>query len=172
MSDQILDAIFGAETQDIEKPKFEVKDLQSADWCVAKAIQAEHNIQDRELLVVQYKEKLDAYLIKANKEDYSTIEFFQQQLEPWAEEHLRDQKRKSVKLPHGIAGFRQGQGSVEVVDDGVALDWCEENLPAAIKTTKTILKSEIKNAIKAGGAIPEGVMLKQGERRFYVKEEE
>ncbi|MBW2037425.1 MAG: host-nuclease inhibitor Gam family protein [Deltaproteobacteria bacterium] len=172
MNDQILDAIFGAETQDLEKPKFEVRDLQSADWCVAKVIQAEHRIQERKLLVVQYIEKLDAYLINANKDDYSTIEFFRQQLEPWVEDYLREQKRKSVKLPHGTAGFRQGQESIEVLDEERALVWCKENLPEAIKITESIRKTEIKNAITAGGAVPDGVKLKQGERRFYVKEEE
>ena len=172
MGDAALDAIFGQQTQDLEKKKFEVKDLQSADWCVVRAIQAEHRIQERRVLVLKYKAKLDGYLIDANKEDYGTIEFMQQQLEPWVDEHLRDQKRKSVILPHGTAGFRQGQESVDVLDDITALAWCKENLPIAVKVVESISKTEVKNSIKAGGAIPDGIKLKPGDRRFYVKEEE
>ena len=171
MSDAALDAIFGQQTQDLEKKKFEVKDLQSADWCVAKTIQAEHRIQERAALVAQYKKKLNDYLDGANKDDFATIEYMQQQLEPWAEEHLRDQKRKSVKLPHGIAGFRQGQESVAILDEEEAIEWCKANLSAAVKSVDSILKTEVKKSIEAGGAIPEGIKLKSGDRRFYVKED-
>jgi len=152
-------------------PSFAVKDIASADWTLRKILRAQHNIEEREITAEAVRAKLNKWLAEANKPDLATIEFMQGKLESYVSDTLQGEKRRSVKLPSGTAGFRASPEHVEVQDEAAALAWCEANLPAAVKTKKYLSLTEIKASIKAGGAMPEAVRLAGGETRFYVKEE-
>ena len=173
MNDTLLDLFDELEGGDKElTPSFAVKDLQSADWTLRKILRAQHNIEEREITAEAVRTKLDKWLAEANKPDLATIEFMQGKLEPYIADSLQGEKRRSVKLPSGTAGFRASPERVEVEDEAAALTWCEANLPAAVKVKKYLSLTEIKASIKAGSAMPEAVRLVGGETRFYVKESE
>jgi len=151
-------------------PSFAVKDLQSADWTLRKILRAQHNIEERRAAADAVRARVAKWEEEANGPDFATIAFMQSKLEPYIADSLQGEKRRSVKLPSGTAGFRASPDRVEVEDEAAALAWCEANLPAAVKTKKYLSLTEIKASLKAGGAMPEAVRLVGGETRFYVKE--
>ena len=75
---------------------------------------------------------------------------------------LANGKRKSKRYAYGTAGTRRRR-VVEVVDADAALAWAEANAPAAVKVTRSILKSEL----PAGEAVP-GVERRE-EEAFFVR---
>lgn len=165
---ELLDELDGDDKE--LTPSFAVKDIASADWTLRKILAAQHRMEEREITAEAVRAKLDKWLAEANKPDLATIEFMQGKLEPYVADSLRGEKRRSVRLPSGTVGFRSSPEHVEVLEEEKALAWCKANLPAAVKVRESLLLTPIKDSVKAGGALPDGVKLAGGETRFYVKE--
>jgi phage host-nuclease inhibitor protein Gam len=169
--DEFLDEADGV-TQEVSTD-FAVTDLASADWCLRKVESAERRIQQRRDFVTAYRAKLDAWLESANTADFRTTERMAELLQPWAEQEVaKSGGRQSISLPTGTVGFRRSPDALEVTDneraclelDATGLQICTR---VKIEVDKRALMAHIKN----GGALPVGVELRQGERRFYVKAE-
>ena len=54
-------------------------------------------------------------------------------------------------------------------DDKALLDWCEANLPEAVKVTRKASWEDVKKYIKETGDIPEGVVPVETEPTFQAK---
>ena len=54
-------------------------------------------------------------------------------------------------------------------DEGALLNWCEANLPEAVKVTRTASWEDVRKYIKETGDIPEGVVPVETEPTFQVK---
>lgn len=150
--------------------EFAVRDLASADWTVRKIVAAERRIIDRQVLVAATKDKLDRWLADASKEDEASIAFLQETLASWVKEMTADQKRRSVKLPSGTAGFRKTTETLVITDEAAALDWCKGRLPDAVKTTERVLSSVVFEHVKRGMELPDWAELRAGRDTFTVKE--
>ena len=53
-------------------------------------------------------------------------------LQAFARQELGDGKRKSLRLFHGVIGYRTKPAGVCVTDPAAALAWARENLPEAV----------------------------------------
>lgn len=150
---------------------FEVRDLESAEWCVRKVAASERRMQLRHELVLKRKVQLDEWETRANRADLATTERMAELLKPWAEHEVAlNPAKKSISLPTGIVGFRQSPDSIEVVNlmDAV-LHLKELGATDCIRVREEVDKRALMARVKAGEPLPEGCELREGERRFFVK---
>ena len=134
----------------METESFEVVDMKSADWCIAKIGEAKRRIEERRAIVAEYKKRLEERLAETNIADVRQVEFMESLLRPWAEIEIMKGKTKSLKLPCGTLGLRAGRESVVIDDESAAIEWAELFKPEAVKITKSILKSEVKGTDAPG----------------------
>jgi len=78
------------------------------------------------------------------------------------EHDLAEGTRKSKRYTYGTAGTRK-RGGVDVVDKEAALAWAEEHAPAAVKVTRSLLKSELPPGVDVPGVEP------RTGRDFFIK---
>lgn len=154
-----------------EKQRFEVKDLDTANWAVGKMLSAETRIQQYKALADDYKRKIDSWLEKATKDDKATIEFFESEIRPFVEREIAGTKKQSMKLLGATVGFRKTPPSVKVEDEDAAVAYCETFAPELVRVKKSIDKTGVKKRLEAGEVF-EGVEIEAGSIRFYVKLED
>lgn len=177
MSEQV--AAYGA-----EKERFAVTDEASAEWCLEKI---EENEKARALIDEQYKQmtaRYEKWRADALAELESNDIYLKGLLEPWAAEKIADGKKKSVKLPSGVIGFRAGGKTWKMGDEKIEattpalLAFVKENDDSfvAVKETvrwgdykKTLNEMEDGRVATSDGQIIEGMTVTQGAPSFYVE---
>lgn len=152
-----------------EKQRFEVKDLDTANWAVSKVVDANARIAARKAQADEYKAKIDAWLDRANADDERTIEFFEAELRPFVQQEVARSNKKSVKLLEATAGFRDSGGSVEIEDEEALIAYLESFAPELVRVKKSVDKAELKKRLKAGEEFPHA-HIAPGSTKFYVKE--
>lgn len=93
-------------------------------------------------------------------------------LQTWLRAELADSKKngnpkKSVRLLHGVLGYRQKPAGVSVTDPTAALSWAQENLPAAV--TLSLDKKALAEALLTSGEAVDFACLNHAEEVFYIK---
>lgn len=96
-------------------------------------------------------------------------------LQVYAEDRLKNSKRKSVSLPSGKFGFRKGQPKIEHQDD-VLLQYAKEANQKYVKVKESLDWSGLKKSctidgtrmVDANGEILPGVTVMEQEPKFYV----
>ena len=150
---------------------FAVRDLQSADWCLAKALSAQKRINEIEA----YAEAAIAEARKRIEREVSgyrrTVERMATFLEPWVRERLAGEKRKSLRLLSGRVGLRKSPDRLEVTDAELAIAYLKSFGGAdAIRVKEEVDKRALMADVKAGAPLPEGCELVPGSERFYLDE--
>ena len=177
MSEQI--AAYG-----VEKERFAVTDEASAEWCLEKL---EENEKARALIDEQYKQmttRYEKWRADALAELESNDLYLKGLLELWAVEKIADGKKKSVKLPSGVIGFRGGGKTWKMGDEKIEattpalLAFVKENDDSFVKVQESVRWGDYKktlNVMKDGrvatsdGQIIEGMTVTQGAPSFYVE---
>lgn len=154
-----------------DKKRFEVKDLDTANWAVGKMRDAETRIQQYRALADEYKRKIDAWLEKATHDDQQTIEFFESEIRPYVEREIAGGKKQSMKLLGATVGFRKSPASVEIEDEDAVVSYCETFAPELVRVMKSVDKTEMRKRLEKGEVF-DGAHLEPGSVRFYVKLEE
>lgn len=150
---------------------FAVRDLQSADWCLAKALSAQKRINEIEA----YAEAAIAEARKRIEREVSsyrrTVERMATFLEPWVRERLAGEKRKSLRLLSGRVGLRKSPDRLEVRDEKRTVAQLKnDGADFCVRVKEEVDKRELMKAIKAGGPLPEGCAVVPGEEHFYLDE--
>ena len=88
-------------------------------------------------------------------------------LQAWLRAELGEGRRKSVRLLHGVLGYRMKPAGVSVTDPAAALSWAQENLPAAavLSLDKKALSAAL---LETGEAVP-FAEFQAPEETFYIK---
>ena len=177
MSEQV--AAYGA-----ERERFAVTDEASAEWCLEKL---EENAKARALIDEQYKQmtaRYEKWRADALAELESNDLYLKGLLEPWAAEKIADGKKKSVKLPSGVIGFRAGGKTWKMGDEKVEattpalIAFVKENDDSFVAVKETVRWGDYKKTLKemkdgrvatSDGQIIEGMTVTQGEPSFYVE---
>ena len=177
MSEQI--AAYGA-----EKERFAVTDEASAEWCLEKL---EENEKARALIEEQYKQmtaRYEKWRADALAELESNDLYLPGLLEPWAAEKIADGKKKSVKLPSGVIGFRAGGKTWKIADEKIEattpalIAFVKENDDSFVAVKETVRWGDYKKTLKemkdgrvatSDGQIIEGMTVTQGAPSFYVE---
>jgi len=107
---------------------------------------------------------------RAEREEEFFLFRFGAELETWCGGQIADggSRRQSVNLPAGTAGFRTIPGNLNIFDEKLALDWCQTNLPDAIRIEKSLSKTALKSYVEATGDLP-GVDLRTSATRFHIR---
>ncbi len=143
---------------------FHVRDEGSANWVLRKIIEAR-----------AYRERVAkwaaAETVRAERQEAFLLHRFGSELESWAREQIGKQhgRRRSIALPTGVIGFRQEPTKLLVLDERALVAWCRTHLPAALKVSESMLKTEIQAHIKTTGECPAGAEIGGGSERFYIK---
>ena len=154
-----------------EVKRFEVKDLDTANWAVGKMLAAESNIQRIRALADEYKRRIDEWAEKATKDDHATIEFFESEIRPFAEREISGGKKQSIKLMGATVGFRKTPARVEIEDEDALVGYCETFAPELVRVKKSVDKTEMRKRIEKGEVF-DGAHLEPGNVNFYVKMED
>jgi hypothetical protein len=143
---------------------FRIRDEASANWVVRKIVECR-----------AYRERVarwaQAEALRAERQERFLMHRFAGELEAWAREQVGRQRgrSRSISLPAGVLGFRREPSKLLVVDERALVGWCHAHLPAAIKVTESLLKSEIQAHIKTTGECPVGAEFGGGAERFYIR---
>lgn len=100
-------------------------------------------------------------------------------LQVYAEDRLKNSKRKSVSLPSGKFGFRKGQPKIEHQDD-VLLQYAKEANQKYVKVKESLDWSGLKKSciidhdmmIDENGEVLPGITIHPAEETFYVSVKE
>lgn len=167
-----------------EKERFAVTDEASAEWCLEKL---EENAKARALIDEQYKQmtaRYEKWRADALAELESSDFYLKGLLEPWAAKKIADGKKKSVKLPSGVIGFRAGGKTWKMGDEKIEattpalLAFVKENDDSFVAVKETVRWGDYKKTLKemkdgrvatSDGQIIEGMTVTQGAPSFYVE---
>ena len=166
-------------TTEIKKEGFRVTDLKSADWAMGKIKKYEQKKIEIAQFVTSKKAELEKYASDQNMELTSKQDFFKSLLLPYVEEQLKNEKKKkSIKLPTGLAGFRIQQPKY-ILNEAMLKPFVEKYDSKLIKTTTEVDWEEFKKqitisntqAITSDGEVVPGITVEEKEPIFYVKVE-
>ncbi len=144
--------------------RFHVRDEGSANWVLRKIAEC-RAYRDR---VARWAQ---AETLRAERQEAFLMHRFGSELEAWAREQINKQhgRRRSIALPAGVLGLRREPTKLLVLDERALADWCRTHLPAAIKVTEAVLKTEVLAHVRGTGECPAGAELGGGEERFYIR---
>ena len=167
-----------------EKERFAVTDEASAEWCLEKL---EENAKARALIEEQYKQmtaRYEKWRADALAEIDGSDAHLKGLLEPWVAEKIADGKKKSVKLPSGVIGFRKGAEDWKMgkekaeATNAALLAFVKENDVSFVKVQefvrwgdykKTLTVMEDGRVATSDGQIIEGMTVTKGAPSFYVE---
>ena len=150
----------------------------------AEAILVRINKRNRAKMAAQreaeaWKKKVDAWLeSRVNSIDNANASD-EAKLQVYAEDRLKNSKRKSVNLPSGKFGFRKGQPKIEH-DDAILMEYCKASNPSFIKVKESLdwagLKKDTlfdgEKIIDKNGEVLPGITVHPAEDTFYVSVKE
>ena len=76
-------------------------------------------------------------------------------------------RKKSVRLFHGVLGYRTKPAGVTVGDEAAALEWAKANLPAAV--VERLDKKALADALLTTGEAVDFATMQEAENVFYIK---
>ncbi len=141
---------------------FAVDDAASANWLVRKIVETRAYAK-------HVKEWADGELRRAEREELFFLHRYGRQLEDWARAEIAKSRRKSIKLPAGMVGFRTEPPKLDVTDEAKLVAWCRTALPTALRIETHILKQHVKDHVVITGECPDGTVISGGGQRFYVR---
>jgi len=135
-------------------------DAAGVDWCLKKIAAA----------------RAEAALIRANMEcmaracerDAEALEWrYGGAIQTYLQAQTEGGKKKSVRLPHGVIGYRTKPAGVQVTDPAALLAWTKANFPAAV--TEALDKKTLAARLLETGEAADGARLTPSEEVFYIK---
>lgn len=125
---------------------------------------------------------VNCWLEKQLADRQGAIDSLQNQLQIYAEDRLKNSKRKSVSLPSGKFGFRKQPPKIERPDDQILLAYAKEANPQFVKVKESLDWLGLKKSciidgnkmIDENGEVLPGITVTEQGPKFYVdtKEEE
>jgi hypothetical protein len=172
----------------VARGTFRVGDAASANWVVRKIRQARG-----------YAEHVSAWAaaeaLRARREEEFLWRRFGRELRDWTFGQVATLggRRRSIALPAGVVGFRQGPPAVRVTDEAALLDWARRDAPAVLKLTvevggaeaaklrswlasecpsaridEQVIRTALRERVEETGECPPGADV-SSEVKFYVK---
>lgn len=132
----------------VNRPKFEVNDLASAEWVLEKM-----QTEDVEIMALQARLKAltenMATMIKAHQQKRAWLEMrFGPELAHYAKDNMPKGK-KTWTCPYGQISFRSTNAKLAVRDEERILDWARQFEPQAVKTTEKFQIGSLSDAARA-----------------------
>ena len=154
------DEELAAELLPPERQHFTIRDASDASWVVRKIVEARARRE-------RIKDWAKMELVAAEREEKFFLQRFGDELESWLQGN--NDGRKTLRLPDGTLGFRKKRPTIQIEDEDRVLDWCESNLPDAIRIKRSVLKTPLNEHLQETGELPPGCDLDAGGDEFYVR---
>lgn len=138
-----------------KKEEFVVDTLEKAEWAVTKAAESMTKISRADAQRKHYIDLINKRYDEITAPWKTDIEFREEQAGQYLKQQIYAQKKgKSFKLLQGTAKMRDSE-VVIVEDEQKVLKYLEEEeLTAAFKVEKKVIKKELKKIIESGITIP------------------
>ena len=150
-----------------------------ADSALHKIQRLNRGIEWARKLAEDQKKKIDAWLEQqiANRQEAITSQ--ENLLKLYAEDRLKNSKRKSVSLPSGKFGYRKQPPKI-THDDTILLAFAKEAAPQFVKVKESLDWAGMKKScvidqgkmIDENGEVLPGITIEQPEPKFYVDTKE
>lgn len=87
-------------------------------------------------------------------------------LQAFLREQLAGGKKKSLRLFHGVLGYRTKPAGVMVGDEGAAIDWAKDNVPGAV--VERLDKKTLAKALLSTGEAVDFATFQPAEEVFFI----
>ncbi len=139
-----------------------------ASWAGRKIVEAESRIERQKAIADEYKRRIDEWFDRTIREDRSSIDYLLGMLKPFAVSEIRSLKKGKTLKYFGVSiSMRKLPDKAEIDDEMAAIEYCEQHIPEAVETKKTLARSMVKKALAEGRFIP-GADLIPGSEEIYV----
>ena len=162
-----------------EKSRFEIEDLETANWALRKIAAINKLMAEKEKLAESEHERINLWLEKVIETDKRNIMFFEGLLKCYFMKEKKKDKRFKLSTPYGSVTSRKQQPIWEYSDDNVIENLEKLGLNKLVKTEvkKLLNKTEIKKvldiangkAVTKEGEIVEGITVIEQEDKITVK---
>jgi len=163
-------SVISPDSDDTATSTFTVDTSSKASWAIATILEAEERISQRKALADEYKARIDSWLSSSCNQDTNTISYITFLLEPYVRDEVSKlHKSKTLSLPTGTASLRKLPDRLEIIDNDIAIAYCETEHPEAVIIKKELDKSILKDLIlKQTEHIP-SVSAELGSDKIYIK---
>lgn len=149
---------FGTDTE--APDAFTPDTTDKADWVLCK-------IADARGRAARIRENMELMAREADR-DAEHLEWrFGAALQAFARKETEAGRKKSVRLPNGLLGFKTKPGGVSINDTGAALAWAKQNLPDAV--VETLDRKALTAALLETGEAVEFAAFVPAEETFFIK---
>lgn len=150
----------GGESTDAAPETFTPDTPEKADWVLCK-------IADARARAARIRENMEMMAREAER-DAERLEWqFGAALQAFARQETGGGRKKSVRLPNGVLGFRTKPAGVQIADTGAALAWARQNLPTAV--VETVDRKALTAALLETGEAVDFAAFTPIEEVFYIK---
>ena len=143
-----------------------IKEKQDMNDVLRKIKKLEDEKAEEQELAKAEKHRIEKWLEERERSIDYKLDYYNAILE----NYLREQGKKSVKLPFGTIRYRKRPEKFKY-DDEKVIDYLKKHYPEEVKISESYNKSNIKKLVKEHGEIPEGVEIEEQEAKFEVKTE-
>ncbi len=132
---------------------------EKVDWVLGR-------IADHRTRAARIRENAELMAKDADREAEGLLWQFGLALQAFAREQLTG-KKKSLRLFHGVIGYRTKPAGVTVGNEAEAIAWAKQNLPLAV--TERLDKKALTEALLSTGEAVDFATMQQAEEVFYIK---
>ncbi len=138
--------------KDQERERFEIENIEQANWAVRKIAAARAAIREREELAKAEMERINEWLKSETQELQREVDFFTGLLEEYHKKQLaNDSRAKTIKLPYGVLKMRKQQPLYQR-DDAAIKEWAAKNRPDVLVPQEPKLDwAGLKKALQVAG---------------------
>lgn len=134
-------------TDQQESNRFEIQDLDTANWAFRKITAFKKRIQEKEALAKAENERINNWLESATKSDKNSITKFEQMLIAYYQKNREQDGKFKLTTPYGKLTSTSRKPIVTVTDEDKALMFVSKHNPKAVETIYKYNKNELKKLI-------------------------
>lgn len=152
-----------------ENKRFEVADLDSANWALRKISELKQEIDEKQELAEKELHRIQSWLDKETDPLCKSIEYFEFLLHQYYVEEKRKNPKFKISTPYGKVSSRKRQPKFDF-DEEKTLEYFRQEKPELIQTKETFNKNEAKKVfqpVKRNGEIQ--VVDENGQPVDFVK---
>ncbi|MGO3751187.1 MAG: host-nuclease inhibitor Gam family protein [Peptoniphilaceae bacterium] len=132
-----------------EKERFEVTDLQSAEWCFRKIAQIKEGLEEQEIYTNNQIEEYKNYLRKYRDDAENSIAFFENLIKEYVDKKLEEDPKFKLKTLKGTASYGKEKDSWDYGNEEKLLNFLKDNdLKDFIRVKESIDKTKLKTSVK------------------------
>lgn len=129
----------------LARTKWRITSVGSANWAMARLVEAEAGLDDVRELADAWRERVDQWEMDATKEERATVEFMRAQLARWAVEQREAGGKATIPLMGGKVKTQDRKATAEIMDQDAVVAWAKASgHQELVQTKETVLVSKLR----------------------------